>query len=60
MLVCSSHALTAVFSDTTVYSKSLILKKTGQERPLEYNRLKYSFAVSCVAACRSEIKKLLA
>jgi len=34
------------------------LKKTGQERSLEYNRLKYNFDVTCVAACRLEIKKL--
>lgn len=43
--VCSSQALTA-----PIYSKALLLKRTGQERPLECNRLKYNFAVSYIAA----------
>lgn len=57
-LLCSSTALTAVSSGANIHSNPLVLKKTGQERAVECNRLKQC-AISSAAACRLEIKNLL-
>lgn len=59
IVVHSSSALTAVSHGKSIYSNSLVLKKNGQGRALECNRLKHNFAVSSAAACRLGIKKLL-
>lgn len=46
-------------NDENTCSNPLVLKKTGQERALEWNRLKHNCAISSAAACRLEIKYLL-